>query len=69
MGLDGTQVAPGVWVASAGCADLGDPCGHPGDLAEAETRPAWQRPEFLAGRHLLRRLLRRVRPELAALPV
>ncbi|WP_410635128.1 4'-phosphopantetheinyl transferase family protein [Amycolatopsis sp. cmx-4-83] len=66
---DGTPVAPGVWVASADRTDLGDGPVHPDDLAEAATRPAWHRPEFLAGRHLLRRLLRRVRPDLAALPV
>ncbi|WP_354670642.1 4'-phosphopantetheinyl transferase family protein, partial [Amycolatopsis solani] len=61
--------APGVWAASADRADFGEPDVHPGDLAEAGGRPAWRRAEFLAGRHLLRRLLRRVRPDLAALPV
>lgn len=66
---DGTQVAPGVWVASADCARLGDLPAHPADLAEAGTRPGWSRAEFLAGRQLLRRLLRRVRPGLAELPL
>jgi 4'-phosphopantetheinyl transferase len=67
--IDGAEVSPGVWVASATRTGLGDPPVHAGDLAEAGTRPRWRRGEFLAGRHLLRRLLRRVRPGLAALPV
>ncbi|WP_328647602.1 hypothetical protein OHS58_07135 [Amycolatopsis sp. NBC_00348] len=66
---DGAEISPGVWVASAARADLGDALAHPGDLADAGTRPRWRRTEFLAGRHLLRRLLRRVRPDLAALPL
>jgi 4'-phosphopantetheinyl transferase len=66
---DGAEISPGVWVASATRADLGDPPAHAGDLAEAGTRARWRRAEFLAGRHLLRRLLRRVRPDLAALPL
>ncbi len=69
MTVDGTEVAPGVWVASATRADFGDPPALADDLADARTRPGWRRPEFLAGRYLLRRLLRRVRPSLAALPV
>ncbi|WP_370963996.1 4'-phosphopantetheinyl transferase superfamily protein [Amycolatopsis sp. cg9] len=69
VAADGAEVAPGVWVASADRADLGESPAHPGDLAEAGTRPAWHRAEFLAGRQLLRRLLRGVRPALAALPV
>lgn len=67
--VDGTEISPGVWVASATRADLGDPPAHAGDLAEAGTRPGWRRGEFLAGRHLLRHLLRRIRPDLAALPL
>lgn len=67
--VDGTEIAPGVWVASAAQADLGDLPAHEADLAEAGTRPRWRRGEFLAGRYLLRRLLRRVRPDLAALPL
>lgn len=66
---DGAEISPGVWVASAARADLGDALAHPGDLADAGTRPRWRRTEFLAGRHLLRRLLRQVRPDLAALPL
>ncbi|WP_410586094.1 4'-phosphopantetheinyl transferase family protein [Amycolatopsis sp. lyj-23] len=67
--IDGTEIAPGVWVASAHRAELGDPPALGRDAADARTRPGWCRGEFLAGRHLLRRLLRRVRPELAALPI
>ncbi|GLY37953.1 hypothetical protein Amsp01_039770 [Amycolatopsis sp. NBRC 101858] len=67
--IDGTEISPGVWVASATRADLDDPPAHAGDLAEAGTRPAWRRGEFLAGRTLLRHLLRRIRPDLAALPL
>jgi 4'-phosphopantetheinyl transferase len=67
--VDGAEIAPGVWVASATRDDLGDAPAHAGDLAEAGSRPRWRRGEFLAGRHLLRRLLRRVRPDLAALPL
>ncbi|WP_162186962.1 4'-phosphopantetheinyl transferase family protein [Amycolatopsis vancoresmycina] len=66
---DGTEIAPGVWLASAVRAELGEPAVLAADLADARTRPRWRRAEFLAGRHLLRRLLRRVRPELAALPI
>ena len=69
VSVDGTEISPGVWVASATRADLGDPPAHAGDLAEAGTRPGWRRAEFLAGRHLLRHLLRRIRPDLAALPL
>ncbi|MEA5360934.1 hypothetical protein VA596_15405 [Amycolatopsis sp., V23-08] len=69
LDLDGTEVAPGVWVASATHADLGAPPAHAGDLAEAGARPGWRRAEFLAGRQLLRRLLRRVRPGSAELPL
>ena len=69
MTIDGTEIAPGVWVASAARADLGDPPALADDLADARTLPGWRRPEFLAGRHLLRRLLRQVRPGLATLPV
>ncbi|KDN21579.1 4'-phosphopantetheinyl transferase family protein [Amycolatopsis rifamycinica] len=69
VSIDGAEIASGVWVASAGRAELDGAPAHVADLAEAGTRPGWRRAEFLAGRHLLRRLLRRVRPGLAALPI
>ncbi|MEV6828464.1 4'-phosphopantetheinyl transferase superfamily protein [Amycolatopsis sp. NPDC051102] len=69
MNTAGTEIAPGVWVVSATRTDLAGSPAILTDLADAGSRPAWRRAEFLAGRHLLRRLLRRVRPDLADLPI
>ncbi|EOD68668.1 hypothetical protein, partial [Amycolatopsis vancoresmycina] len=45
---DGTEIAPGVWLASAVRAELGEPAVLAADLADARTRPRWRRAEFLA---------------------
>jgi 4'-phosphopantetheinyl transferase len=69
----GASDAPNATLGRLGSAgargDLGDPAVVTADLVAAETQPGWRRAEFLAGRHLLRRLLRCVRPELAVLPI
>lgn len=66
---DSTEIAAGVWVASAARADLAGSPTLAEDLAAAGTQPGWRRAEFLAGRQLLRWLLRRVRPDLAVLAI
>ncbi|WP_207957352.1 4'-phosphopantetheinyl transferase superfamily protein [Streptomyces sp. YIM 98790] len=50
------EIAPGVWVATAGTEDSRS-WARPADLAAASGMPPWRAREFLAGRGLLRALL------------
>ena len=65
-GYEGYEIADGVWVSCHSdqtATHAAEP--HQDDLAQAETLPPWRAERFLAGRAVLRRLLREVRPELA----
>ncbi|MFD0312749.1 4'-phosphopantetheinyl transferase family protein [Streptomyces flavalbus] len=63
------EVAPGVWVAQGSRDRWRRAEPHPDDLARAAALPQWRAAEFLAGRALLRHLLRATVPELAGEPV
>ncbi|MEU3255128.1 4'-phosphopantetheinyl transferase superfamily protein [Streptomyces sp. NPDC006997] len=63
------EVAPGVWVAQGSRDHWRHAAPHPRDLARAAALPEWRAAEFLAGRALLRHLLRATVPELAGVPV
>jgi 4'-phosphopantetheinyl transferase len=57
--MSAVEVAPGVWVA---CRRRAPAAPHPLDAAAAGGMPGWRAGEFLAGRAVLRALLRRVCP-------
>lgn len=63
------EIAHGVWIRTAPAEAHSPADGHSDDLATAAGLPPWRAREFLAGRAVLRHLLREVRPELAALEV
>ncbi|MFF3495261.1 4'-phosphopantetheinyl transferase family protein [Streptomyces sp. NPDC002795] len=64
-----TRAAPDVWVATGGLETWARHEAHPDDLAMTATLSRRRTAEFLAGRALLRHLLRRTVPERAGAPI
>ncbi|MER7083461.1 4'-phosphopantetheinyl transferase [Saccharopolyspora kobensis] len=62
------EVAERTWVGAGAIERLPDRA-HPADLARTAGMPAWRAREFLAGRSLLRSMLRELYPEAAELEV